>query len=498
VSAEAVVETIEFPESLSVTLANSLALAFRTYYFPSRVTDPSAGLRTRSNPNTGQIEYYWTLLLPRAKSGAALSDRDPVGIHITITSNDVKIEVTSPRPTTEDQRLELSTVTEDLRAFVASFLEFAKRSSLYVAVLPYPRTAAEKANPTKPGSEALRSIFSGNSTNVFILVVILCIPAILILGYYALVLIVGAQAVILYYSDRIAVRMGSARPSAQRPRSTVIGVTLGKDPQSPEPIHLQAPVSAVRGDLEDAIAEAEATGGDAQALAAHVLQQAGIPCSREDVEITTRDVYDLVGKAALRFGLPVPQVIISETPVANAAATGISPHRASMMITAGSLEELSDSQLEAVIGHELGHIRGRDPVILLGANAVLYLGALFLWPSVLEYLGFGYFLLALVTIFLLGKVLETRADTESALMLGEAGDLASALTRIAFKELYGEERSSPVRFFRWLTPDPHPPVYFRIKRLVKIASQGAPSRHTFLISARDCLAGFFGALVGRE
>ena len=496
-STPVVIETVDFSENLSVTLANLLADAVRTYYLDPRVTAHLAPLRSWADPAAGRTEYYWTTEVPLAVRDFSPSTRLPVNIHLTITPKDVKVEVMGASPPTGDQRAALARLTDGIRAFVVSFLQFAKRSSLYVVVPPYPPSPAERQQPMRSGSEALRNIFSGNSTNVFLLVLILTLPAVLFLGYYALVLMVGAQGIVLYYSDRIALRVGSVRPSAQRPRGTVVGVTLRKDAQSPGTTQVRVSLPALRESLRDVIAATEDHGEDARSRVVEILRQAGIHCTTEDIELTTRNVFDIVEKAAARFHLPTPKVVLTDMPVSNAAATGVSPRRASMVITAGSLEELDDRQLEAVVGHELGHIRGHDAVILTSVNAALYLGAVFVWPSVLVYLGFAYFVLALVILYLVGKVLETRADTLSAAVLGSAGDLAMALTSIAFKELYGEERSPSVRFLRWLTPDPHPPVYFRISRLVKFADRGLRTRHPLLISARDCLAGFFGSLVGK-
>ena len=106
-------------------------------------------------------------------------------------------------------------------------------------------------------------------------------------------------------------------------------------------------------------------------------------CSLDDIEIKTRNPYALVQTAAERFHLPLPKITVVNTPVDNAAATGISPRRSSMTITAGALEDLDDEELESVIGHELGHIRGRDPVILFVVTSVMYIGGLYLWLPVL-------------------------------------------------------------------------------------------------------------------
>ena len=94
----------------------------------------------------------------------------------------------------------------------------------------------------------------------------------------------------------------------------------------------------------------------------------------------------------------------------------------------------------------------------------------------------------------MGKFLETRADTESAVVFGNPEALASALTKIGFRQLFREKYNPGAKLFDWFQFDPHPPIYFRVARLSKYSGKQGHVRHTLLVSIRDMVVGFFSAL----
>ncbi len=88
-------------------------------------------------------------------------------------------------------------------------------------------------------------------------------------------------------------------------------------------------------------------------------------------------VSPLVQQLTVRMGLPMPKLWVIPERTPNAFATGRDPNHASVAITAGLLEMMTDRELEGVVAHELGHVRHRDILIssiaATVASAITYL-----------------------------------------------------------------------------------------------------------------------------
>lgn len=95
------------------------------------------------------------------------------------------------------------------------------------------------------------------------------------------------------------------------------------------------------------------------------------------------DLHALVANLAQRAGLPKPRVYVVDTDTPNAFATGRNPEHAAVAVTTGILRVLNRSELEGVIGHELGHIKHRDILIssiaAVMAGAISYLASMAQW-----------------------------------------------------------------------------------------------------------------------
>jgi heat shock protein HtpX len=70
--------------------------------------------------------------------------------------------------------------------------------------------------------------------------------------------------------------------------------------------------------------------------------------------------YRIVENLAIATGIQTPQVYIIDDPSPNAFATGRDPKHAIVAATTGLIEMMDDSELEAVMAHEMGHVQNYD------------------------------------------------------------------------------------------------------------------------------------------
>lgn len=85
-------------------------------------------------------------------------------------------------------------------------------------------------------------------------------------------------------------------------------------------------------------------------------------------------LHNLVDGLCIASGVPRPRLYVVEDPAPNAFATGRDPQHAAIAVTTGLLEKMNRVELEAVLAHELGHIKNRD--ILVATLAVTMVGTI--------------------------------------------------------------------------------------------------------------------------
>jgi heat shock protein HtpX len=91
---------------------------------------------------------------------------------------------------------------------------------------------------------------------------------------------------------------------------------------------------------------------------------------------------NVVEEMAIAAGIPKPRIWIVPDPDPNAFATGRDPHTASIAVTEGLLRSLDRDELQAVVAHEMSHIRNYDTRLMTLLAAMV--GAIVLMSNVLK------------------------------------------------------------------------------------------------------------------
>jgi len=155
-------------------------------------------------------------------------------------------------------------------------------------------------------------------------------------------------------------------------------------------------------------------------------------------------IYEMVRELTTAAKMPMPRIYLIPQAQANAFATGRSPEKAAVAVTAGITQLLSPDELRGVIAHELAHIRNRDTLIQAVAatigGAITYLGYMLLWFGGDDESPLG--LIASLVLVLLAPIAasiiqlaisrqrEFSADATGAQICGNPESLASALLRL--------------------------------------------------------------------
>jgi len=110
------------------------------------------------------------------------------------------------------------------------------------------------------------------------------------------------------------------------------------------------------------------------------LRMAG---AREVSETEEPHLHNLIREVANLSGMPMPRVYVVETDSPNAFATGRNPAHGVVAVTTGIRRILTDRELRAVLGHEMGHVRNRDiltsSIVATVAGAISMIANMLLW-----------------------------------------------------------------------------------------------------------------------
>lgn len=171
---------------------------------------------------------------------------------------------------------------------------------------------------------------------------------------------------------------------------------------------------------------------------AHVVSESEAP-----------QLHGIVTRLCAIADLPKPQVAIVQSQIPNAFATGRNQNNAVVAVTTGIMDKLSPAELEAVLAHELTHVKNRDMAVMTIASFISTLAFYFVRYSLYfgnmggdrKKEGGGILLVWLVSIavwiisFVLIRALsryrEYAADRGAAIITGQPSNLASALMKIS-------------------------------------------------------------------
>lgn len=76
-------------------------------------------------------------------------------------------------------------------------------------------------------------------------------------------------------------------------------------------------------------------------------------------------LFRTVENLTIATGLPMPKIYIIQDTAPNAFATGRDPNHAYVAVTTGLLDIMDDTELQAVIAHELGHVQNYDIRVMM-------------------------------------------------------------------------------------------------------------------------------------
>jgi len=211
-------------------------------------------------------------------------------------------------------------------------------------------------------------------------------------------------------------------------------------------------------------------------------------------------LINTVQKLAKQVGVGMPEVGIYQSPDPNAFATGASRNNALVAVSSGLLQNMTQDEVEAVLGHEMSHVANGDMVTLTLLQGILNTFVIF-FARIAAYIvsqavsrnddsgavgGGVYFLVAIVFQIVFGilasmivmwfsRFREFRADKGSAKLLGR-DKMIKALQRLEqCYDMTTDEKPTSIAAFQISAHSKfgrlfasHPPLKARIEALQKM------------------------------
>src|SRR5437016_2003600 len=148
------------------------------------------------------FELRWRTGGPTA-AGVPRPEQLPISVRLTVGLDGVAIDFGGADPVTPPEEEAHRRIGDEVEVFATTFLARAKKTSLYF-VFSLGEEKSMEAPEAARGSmnrEVRRRIFAGNTANLFLVMMLLNFVLIIFLGSYAILAIVGAQALLLFRSE---------------------------------------------------------------------------------------------------------------------------------------------------------------------------------------------------------------------------------------------------------------------------------------------------------
>jgi heat shock protein HtpX len=475
--------TTEIPASYTEKL---LEFIYKHYLLPQkqRFTDFS-----RETTENGSFLSYVLLDTDEGKPILQVKVKGATPIEVTLTP----IAVSVSAATMEEAK-------QDIVIAVQIFEETTRRSTLYFAWREGEEVVPETV---KKQEKSFNRLFFETQILFFVVFIIFGMLLFIVVStlypeavWIAPIVLVAVQLVFVVYSSKFIARTADWHITEANPSIHFLEYRLPMDiygdfKQTPSAEQMMA----IKKEIYNEILAKQ---GEIDCEAAHkVFAKHGIECQPENLSAKKVNVYAIVKTVAEKFGFPMPKIVVSNTMVPNAAASGPSPSRGIVLVTTGILVQLEEEELVSVLGHEFGHLKGRDPLILYGLTASEFLFRFYvilpLFPVIFSsFLFIVYFWAVMTLIFFIAKFFEARADLVSAIKMGQPEVLAGALEKIGFQRLLYERRPS-FRLQEWVGLDAHPPMYFRVNRLQNL-KEPVKTKHPLIQSIKDVMSEFFKSI----
>jgi len=188
-------------------------------------------------------------------------------------------------------------------------------------------------------------------------------------------------------------------------------------------------------------------------------------------------LYQTVADLARQAGVPTPRIWMSGDPSPNAFVFGRTVGHAELVVTYGLLQRLNQDEIRAVVGHEIGHLRHRDVIIMTWVSAVPLLayilarggfellrgsgrargkgaGQAILIAIIVAVLSYAVYFITQVLVLYLSRTREYYADAYGAAATKDPHDLASALTKISYGLSLAKRDSEPSGLRAFMIGDP--------------------------------------------